>query len=50
MKEYSDLFHLSSQEIFALPRNDFAHRLAAEFQIQADLARRLSFEMDWELR
>jgi hypothetical protein len=49
MKEYSDLFHLSSQEIFALPRNDFAHRLAAEFQIQADLARRLNFEMDWEL-
>jgi HNH endonuclease len=50
MKEYSDLFHLSSQEIFLLPRNDFTQRVTAEFRIQADLARRLNFEMDWELR
>jgi len=49
MKEYSDLFHLSSREIFLLSRDDFGRRLGAEFQIQADLARRLNFEMDWEL-
>jgi HNH endonuclease len=49
MKEYSDLFHLSSREIFLLSRDDFAHRLGTEFRLQADLARRLNFEMDWEL-
>ena len=49
MKEYSDLFHLSSQEIFNLSRYDFSSRLETEFRIQTDLARRLNFEMDWEL-
>jgi hypothetical protein len=49
MKDYSDLFHLSSREIFLLSRDDFARRLGAEFRIKADLARRLNFEMDWEL-
>jgi hypothetical protein len=39
MKEYRDLFHLSSREIFLLSRDDFGRRLGAAFQIQADLAR-----------
>jgi HNH endonuclease len=45
--EYTNLFKIPATDLFQLTHEGYLQKLATEIHAQADLARRLSFEMDW---
>jgi hypothetical protein len=46
-QKYTNLFKIPATDLFYLTHERYIQMLSVEIHAQADLARRLSFEMDW---